>query len=81
MKFKSTIKSTKKEAPGFAELTDDALNNVIGGAMIINHNMAAINTLTQQVKNNSSLSQSMTELSTGTKTNPAADAPSGFQNS
>lgn len=41
-----------------AELTEDELSQVTGGAMIVNHNMAAINTLTQLSKNQSSLDQS-----------------------
>ena len=41
-----------------AELTEDELSQVTGGAMIVNHNMPAINTLTQLTKNQSSLDQS-----------------------
>ena len=33
-------------------LKEEELKNVTGGAMIVNHNMAAINTLTQFSKNN-----------------------------
>lgn len=40
------------------ELSEEELSQVIGGAMIVNHNMAAINTLTQLSKNQSSLDQS-----------------------
>lgn len=40
------------------ELTNEELSQVIGGAMIVNHNMAANNTLTQLSKNQSSLDQS-----------------------
>ena len=39
---------TRKETSGaFAELPDDVLDNVIGGVMVVNHNAAEINTLTQ----------------------------------
>ena len=41
-----------------AELTEDELLQATGGAMIVNHNMPAINTLTQLTKNQSSLDQS-----------------------
>ena len=41
-----------------AELTEDELSQVTGGAMIVNNNMPAINTLTQLSKNQSSLDQS-----------------------
>lgn len=41
-----------------AELTEDELSQVTGGAMIVNNNMPAINTLTQLTKNQSSLDQS-----------------------
>ena len=79
MKLKN--KNTKKEETSmeFAELTDDALDNIIGGAMIVNHNMAAVNTVTQLSKNQDSLSKSLAKLSSGMKINSAADDPSGYQ--
>ena len=36
-------------------IDDEDMENVSGGAMIVNHNMAAINTLTQLSKNQGSL--------------------------
>lgn len=41
-----------------AELTEDELSQVTGGAMTVKHNAPAINTLTQLSKNQSSLDQS-----------------------
>ena len=61
------------------ELSDDELAEVTGGAMIVNHNMAAINTLTQLSKNQGSLAKSLAKLSSGMKINSAADDPSGYQ--
>lgn len=40
-----------------SELREEELSQVIGGAMIVNHNMAAINELTQLSKNQQSLSK------------------------
>ena len=40
------------------ELSNEELSQVIGGAMIVNHNMAAINELTQLSINQQSLSKS-----------------------
>lgn len=39
------------------ELTDEELEQVIGGAMITNHNMAALYTLTELSKNQNALSK------------------------
>ena len=61
------------------ELDDSVLDSVAGGAMTVNHNMAAINTLTQLNKNQSALSKSLQKLSSGMKINSAADDPSGYQ--
>ena len=61
------------------ELCDADLDDVTGGAMIVNHNMAAINTLTQLNRNSSALSKSLQKLSTGMKINSSADDPSGYQ--
>ena len=61
------------------ELSDDELAEVTGGAMIVNYNMAAINTLTQLSKNQGSLAKSLAKLSSGMKINSAADDPSGYQ--
>lgn len=61
------------------ELCDDDLNTVTGGAMIVNHNMASINELTQPNRNSSALGESLQKLSTGMKINSSADDPSGYQ--
>ena len=61
------------------ELTEEELNQFSGGAMIVNHNMAAINTLTQLTQNQSSLSKSLSKLSSGMKIESSADDPSGYQ--
>ena len=61
------------------ELTAEEAELVTGGKMIVNHNMAAINTLTQLSKNQGSLSKSLQKLSSGMKINSAADDPSGYQ--
>ena len=74
----SALKKKKNEAT-VDELTDEELVQVIGGAMIINHNMAAMNTLTQLSENKDSLSKSLAKLSSGMKINSAADDPSGYQ--
>ncbi len=55
--------------------TEPATHN----GMIVNHNMAAIHTLTQLSENQSSLSKSLAKLSSGVKINSAADDPSGYQ--
>ena len=63
-------------------LKDDATignESATHNGMIVNHNMAAINTLTQLSKNQSSLSKSLAKLSSGMKINSAADDPSGYQ--
>lgn len=39
------------------ELSEEELSQVIGGAMIVNHNMVATNELTQLSKNQQSLSK------------------------
>lgn len=61
MKTKEELSSKKKKVETLnkkhEELTNEELSQVIGGAMIVNHNMAAINTLTQLSKNQSSLDQ------------------------
>ena len=41
-----------------SELSEEELSQVIGGAMIVNHNMVAINELTQLTINQGSLSKS-----------------------
>ena len=83
MKTKEELSALKEEIEALnkklAELSDDELAQVSGGAMIVNHNMAAINTLTQLTKNSSSLSKSLAKLSSGMKINSAADDPSGYQ--
>ena len=61
------------------KLSAEELDKVSGGAMIINHNMAAMNTLEQLSKNQGSLSKSLAKLSSGMKINSAADDPSGYQ--
>lgn len=60
-------------------IDDEDMENVSGGAMVVNHNMAAINTLTQLSKNQGSLSKSLEKLSSGMKINSSADDPSGYQ--
>lgn len=61
MKTKEELSSKKMKVETLnkkhEELTNEELSQVIGGAMIENHNMAAINTLTQLSKNQSSLDQ------------------------
>lgn len=56
MKTKEELNAIKEEFDNLnmklAELSEEELKNVTGGAMIVNHNMAAINTLTQFSKNN-----------------------------
>ena len=72
----------KKESQNIVqptELDDDEMEKVTGGAMVVNHNMAEINTLTQLSKNQSSLSKSLEKLSSGMKIDSAADDPSGYQ--
>lgn len=39
------------------ELNENELDQVLGGAMIVNHNMPAINELTQLTKNQGSLNK------------------------
>ena len=67
MKTKEKLNALKEEVETVGkklhELTDEELVQVSGGAMITNQNMAAINTLTQLSKNQSSLSKSMEKLS------------------
>ena len=77
MKLKN--KNMKKEVPAAVELCDGDLDGITGGAMIVNHNMASLNTLTQLSKNQGSLSKSLAKLSSGMKINSAADDPSGYQ--
>ena len=60
-------------------IDDEDMENVSGGAMVVNHNMAAINTLTQLSKNQGSLSKSLAKLSSGMKINSSADDSSGYQ--
>ena len=83
MKTKKELNIPKKEVETenmqTVELSEEELGQVIGGAMIVNHNMAAIYTLTQLKKNQSSLSKSLAKLSSGMKINSAADDPSGYQ--
>lgn len=56
MKTKRKLATLKKERTTLDkklfELTEEELEQVSGGAMIVNHNMAAINELTQLTKNN-----------------------------
>lgn len=73
------MKRKKKLLPPSVELDDESLGQVTGGAMIVNHNMAAMNTLTQLNKNQNTLSKSLAKLSSGMKINSAADDPSGYQ--
>lgn len=47
--------------------------------MIVNDNMAAINTLTQLSKNQSSLSKSLAKLAQSMKINNSADDPANYQ--
>ena len=61
------------------ELCDADLDDITGGAMIVNHNMAASNELTQLNRNSSALSKSLQKLSTGMEINSSADDPSGYQ--
>lgn len=71
---------TRKETSGaFVELPDDVLDNVIGGVMVVNHNAAEINTLTQSEISLESSSKSLGKLSTGLKINSSSDDPSGYQ--
>ena len=62
MKTKEELSSKKMKVETLnkkhEELTNEELSQVIGGAMIVNHNMAANYTLTQLSKNQSSLDQS-----------------------
>lgn len=69
-----------KEAPAeFTALADDALDSVTGGTTIVDHDMAAVNTVTQLSKSQDSLSKSLAKLSSGMKINSAADDPNGYQ--
>ena len=60
MKTKEELNALKEEVEALnkklAELTEEELAQVSGGAMLTNHNMPANNTLTQFSKNQSSLS-------------------------
>lgn len=83
MKMKEKAGGHKKgvETPDkkCAELCDDELDTVTGGAMIVNHNMASINELTQLNHNASALNKSLQKLSSGMTVNSSADDPSGYQ--
>lgn len=61
------------------ELCDADLADITGGFMIVDHNMAAINELTQLDRSASALSKSLRKLSTGMEINSSADDPSGYQ--
>lgn len=58
---------------------NSALTVDSNAAVIVNHNMDAINTLTQLSENQEQLSKSLAKLSSGMKINSAADDPSGYQ--
>ena len=58
---------------------NSALTVDSNAAVIVNHNMADINTLTQLSENQEQLSKSLAKLSSGMKINSAADDPSGYQ--
>ena len=61
MKTKEELSSKKMKVETLnkkhEELTNEELSQVIGGAMIVNHNMVATNELTQLSKNQQSLSK------------------------
>ena len=82
MKTKEELNALKEEvetvSKKLAELTDEELVQVSGGAMI-NPNMAAINTLNQLNRNSSALNKSLQKLSTGMKINSSTDDSSGYQ--